>query len=118
MRRDLILRSERLTMSAKPIEPPIVDEMEHPLSEHSFDWHDFQPEMLQGKSRFSVELTTYRDHLDALLADAGRYVVIKTRDIIGIYDDLDAAVEAAFQSAPEPVFVKQIVEKEPIREVE
>ena len=31
-----------------------------------------------------------------LLAHAGKYVVIKGREIIGIHDDFDAAVEAAW----------------------
>ena len=73
--------------------------------------------MLQDKSTFAVELTTYRDHLDSLLVDVGEYVAIKGQEIIGIYDDLDAAVEAAFRFPPESVLVKQIVEKEPIRQV-
>ncbi len=104
-------------MPITPIEPLKVNEADHPLSDRSFDWRDFRPEMLQGQSTFAVELTTYRDHLDSLLADSGKYVVIKGRDIIGIHNDFDEAVEAAFQFVPEPVLVKQIVEREPIREV-
>ena len=104
-------------MSRNPIEPLNADEVEHSLSEQSFDWRDFRPEMLQGKSTFAVELNTYRDHLDSLLADSGKYVVIKGREVIGNFDDFDAAVEADFQFAPEPVLVKEILEKEPVREV-
>ena len=104
-------------MSRNSTEPSKHDEIEHPRSEPPFDWRDFRPEMLQGKSTFALELTTYRDHLDALLADAGKYVAIKGREIIGIYEDLDSAVEVAFRFAPESVLVKQIVEKEPIRQV-
>ena len=104
-------------MPIAPIEPLNVNEADHSLSDQSFDWRDFQPEMLQGQSTFAVELTTYRDHLDSLLANSGKYVVIKGREIIGIHNDLDEAVEAAFQFGPEPVLVKQIVEKEPVREV-
>src|SRR5260370_39224373 len=104
-------------MSRNPIEPLNADEVGHSLSEQSFDWRDFRPEMLQRKSTFAVELTTYRDHLDSLLAHAGKYVVIKGREIIGIHDDFDAAVETAFQCSPDPVLVKEIVEKEPVREV-
>ena len=58
-------------MSSTPIEPLKVDDVEHSLSKPPFDWRDFRPEMLQGKSTLAVELTTYRDHLDSLLADAG-----------------------------------------------
>ena len=57
-----------------------------------------------------AELTTYRDHLDSLLGDAGKYVVIRGREIIGIYDDFNTAVESTSRFAPEPVLVKQIVE--------
>jgi hypothetical protein len=94
-----------------------VDEVEPSPSESPLDWRDFRPEMLPGGGRFAVELTTYRDHLDSLLAEAGKYVVIKGHEIIGIYDDLEAAVEASARFTPEPVLVKQIVEKEPIRQV-
>jgi hypothetical protein len=104
-------------MPRNAVEPSKPDEIEHAPPEPPFDWRDFQPEMLKGESRFAVELTTYRDHLDSLLADAGKYVAIKGQEIIGIYDDLDAAVEAAFRFVPEPVLVKQIVEREPIRQV-
>jgi hypothetical protein len=104
-------------MSSNPVEPLNVGQMEYSRSEQSFDWRDFQPEMLQGKSTFAVELTTYRDHLDSLLASEGKYVVIRGQEIIGIHDDFDAAVEAAFRFTPEPVLVKKIVEKEPVREV-
>jgi hypothetical protein len=40
--------------------------------------------------------------------------VIRGREIIGIYDDFDTAVESTSRFAPEPVLVKQIVETEPI----
>ena len=106
-----------LTMSRNPVELPDVSELAHSLAEPPFDWRTFRPEMLQDKSTFAVELTTYRDHLDSLLVDVGKYVAIKGQEIIGIYDDLDAAVEAAFRFPPESVLVKQIVEKEPIRQV-
>jgi hypothetical protein len=104
-------------MSKNPTEALKADEFQTSLSEPPFDWRDFRPEMLPGDGRFAVELTTYRDHLDSLLAESGRYVAIKGREIIGIYDDLEAAVEESSRFAPEPVLVKQIVEKEPIRQV-
>jgi hypothetical protein len=104
-------------VSAEPIEPLSIEDVEHSPSESSFDWRDFQPEMLQGNSTLAVELTTYRDHLDSLLADAGKYVVIRGGQILGIYDDFDTAVESTSRFAPEPVLVKQIVETEPTRVV-
>jgi hypothetical protein len=103
-------------MRGDPFELSSDDPVAKPLPEPSFDWRDFRPEMLPDESRFVVELTTYRDHLDSLLAHAGKYVAIKGPTIIGIYDDFDAAVEAAFRFAPE-VLVKRIVEKEPVHEL-
>jgi len=113
VRRGLVSTPEALTMSSKPIESLSVGELGTSHAEQSFDWRDFRPEMLPDQGIFAVELTTYRDHLDALLADAGKYVVIKGRDIIGIHVDFEEAVESAFQFVPEPVLVKRIVEKEP-----
>jgi hypothetical protein len=104
-------------MSREPIERLKVDDGEHSITEPPFDWRDFQPEMLEGNSTLAVELTTYRDHLDSLLGDAGKYVVIRGREIIGIYEDFDTAVESTSRFAPEPVLVKQIVATEPIRVV-
>ena len=104
-------------MSSTPIEPRKVADLEHSLSAPPFDWRDFQPEVLQGKTTLALELTTYRDQLDTLLKDAGKYVVIKGQEIIGIYEDFDTAVDSTFRFAPEPVLVKQIVETEPIRVV-
>jgi hypothetical protein len=60
------------------------------------------------------EMVTYRDHLDELLRDKGKYVVIKGREIIGIYaDEREAMIEAATRFGGEPAMVKQIVAKEP-----
>jgi hypothetical protein len=104
-------------MPRKPTEPLKANEVGSSLSESPFDWRDFRPEMLPGEGRFAIELTTYRDHLDALLLEAGRYVVIKGRHIIGIYDDLETAAEESFRFAPEPVLVKPIIATEPLRQV-
>jgi hypothetical protein len=112
-----LLPSKGVTMSSNPMEPLNADSLEQSRLERMFDWRDFQPEMLRGAKTFAVELTTYRDHLDSLLADVGKYVVIRGREIVGIYKHFDAAVEAASQLTPEPVLVKKIVEKEPVREV-
>jgi len=104
-------------MNRNVVEPPSVELAAQSHPEPSFNWRDFRPEMLPDKSRFAAELTTYRDHLDSLLPHAGKYVVIKGAEIIGIHDDFDAAVEAAFQVAPEFALVKLITEHEPVREV-
>jgi hypothetical protein len=104
-------------MARSPLEVTDGDNMEQALQDSCFDWHDFQPEMLQDNDTFAVELTTYRDHLDSLLAHKGNYVVIKGTSLVGVYDDLDAAVKAGFEFAPELVLIKKIVEKEVVREL-
>jgi hypothetical protein len=62
-------------------------------------------------------LTSYRDNLETLLQDRGKYVVIKGPRIVGVYRTQGAAMKAAFRFAPGPVLVKKIVEDEPVREI-
>jgi hypothetical protein len=73
--------------------------------------------MLNGKDDLVAELITYRDNLDTLLKDRGKYVVIKGSEIIGVYRTHKSAMTAAFRFAPRPVLVKKIVETEPAREI-
>jgi hypothetical protein len=82
-----------------------------------FNWRDFDPATLNGKSDFVDELTSYRDNLETLLQDRGKYVVIKGNEIVGVYRTQNLAMKAALLFAPGPVLVKKIVEEEPIREV-
>jgi hypothetical protein len=103
-------------MIKKPIKSVGVHEVGHAAA-RTFNWRDFDPAMLNGKDDLAVELTAYRDNLDTLLKDRGKYVVIKGSDIIGIYRAHKAAMETAFHFAPEPVLVKKIVEEEPAREI-
>ncbi len=79
------------------------------------DWRTFDPSMFANKDDVMIEeMVTYRDNLKELLRHKGKYVVIKGREIIGIYADArDAEIEAATRFGGEPVFVKQIVAKEP-----
>ncbi len=82
-----------------------------------FNWRDFDPATLNGKNDFVAELTSYRDNLDTLLQDRGKYVVIKGPEIVGIFRTHSSAMRAAFRFAPGPVLVKKIVEEERVREI-
>jgi hypothetical protein len=79
------------------------------------DWRTFDPSMFANTDGAMIEeMVTYRDHLKELLRDKGKYVVIKGREIVGIYADRnDALIEAATRFGTEPAFIKQIVAKEP-----
>ena len=62
-----------------------------------------------------TKLITYKDHLEELLERKGDYVLIKGRQVIGIFADRQEAIEKAVDLfGGEPVLVKQIVVKEPI----
>jgi hypothetical protein len=93
---------------------PITD---HEAGHVVFNWRDFDPATLNGKNDFVVELTSYRDNLDTLLQNRGKYVVIKGPEIVGVFATHGSAMKAAFRFAPGPVLVKKIVEEEPVREV-
>lgn len=76
------------------------------------NWRTFDPSMFANTDNAMV---TYRDHLDELLRDEGKYVVIKGHEIIGIYADRqDALIEAATRFGTEPAMVKKIVARERI----
>ena len=63
----------------------------------------------------AVQLVTYRDNLDTLLCDEGKYVVIRGREIIGIYETQDEAIRVVIERfGSEPVLIKQIVAREPM----
>jgi hypothetical protein len=64
---------------------------------------------------FETELATYNRKLNELLADVGRFVLIKDEDVVGIYDSYKDAVEAGYaQFKLAPFFVKQIAPVENI----
>ena len=66
-------------------------------------------------SRLKEELATFKGHLEELLRDEGKYVLIKGREVIGIYDDQQEALrEAAIRFGGEPVLIKEIAVKERI----
>jgi hypothetical protein len=99
----------------------MVKKTMRPISAHEaghavFNWRDFDPATLNGKNDLVHELTSYRDNLETLLEDRGKYVVIKGNEIIGIYRTQSSAMKVALRFAPGHVLVKKIVEEEPVRE--
>ena len=100
-------------MVKKTVQQISVQEAGHAV----FNWRDFDPATLNGKNDLVDELTPYRDNLETLLRDRGKYVVIKGHEIIGVYRTQSSAMKVAFRFAPGPVLVKQIVEEEPVREI-
>jgi hypothetical protein len=81
-----------------------------------FRWRDFDPSLIEddGHPSLAEELTTYRDRLTELMRDEGKYVLIKGREVIGIYPDGQQALsEAVARFRGEPALVKRIVEEEP-----
>jgi hypothetical protein len=82
-----------------------------------FDWSKFDPSMVRetGPDSLRDELITYRDHLKELLRDEGKFVLIKGREIIGIYTERNEALrEAISRFGGETVLIKRIAAKEPI----
>lgn len=80
-----------------------------------FDWSTFDPSMIPPGGRFADELTTYRDRLPELLAREGEYVVIKGRDVVGIFPTRQGAIrEAIGEFGDQPALVKKIVAREPL----
>jgi hypothetical protein len=71
--------------------------------------------MYTGSNGLTEELTTYKDKLSDLLPREGAFVLIKGREVIGVYsapEDALAAALARFEA--QRVLIKQIVAKEPI----
>src|SRR5947208_12091827 len=80
-----------------------------------FDWKKFDPSVVQGTYADSLakNLVAYRDHLDELLHDEGKYVLIVEGEIIGIYaEEKEAQREAIARFGAQPVLIKQIAAKE------
>ena len=79
------------------------------------NWRTFDPSKVEGDQTLLDELITYKDHLEELLERKGDYVLIKGRQVIGIFADRQEAIEKAVDLFEgEPVLVKQIVVREPI----
>ena len=83
-------------------------------STQTFNWRDFRPEMLGGNDRFATELKTYRDNLDELLTNRGKFVVIMGSTVVGVYRRSSVGDERRVSVRAVPVLVKRIVEFEPV----
>ena len=90
-------------------------------SDGYFHWRDFRSSMANrgSGSSFATELTTYRDHLDHMLANhQGKFVVIKGKEVVGYYRKRSEAITAGYQRyGRSPVLIKQVVEKSLIHHV-
>jgi hypothetical protein len=81
----------------------------------SRDWHTYDPTTVEGDQTLLEELITYKEHLDELLEREGDYVVIKGRQVVGIFADREDAMERAVDLfGTEPALIKQIVAREPV----
>jgi hypothetical protein len=79
------------------------------------NWRTFDPTKDEGDRTLLEELITYKDHLEELLKRKGDYVLIKGRQVVGIFSEREQAVERAYDLfGGQPALVKQIVAKEPI----
>lgn len=81
----------------------------------SRDWHTYDPTTVEGDQTLLEELITYKEHLDELLEREGDYVVIKGRQVVGIFADREDAMEKAVDLyGTEPALIKRIVAREPV----
>ncbi len=79
------------------------------------NWRTYDPTKGDGDQILLEELITYKGHLKELLERKGDYVLIRGRQVIGIFADRQEAIEKAVDLfGGEPVLVKQIVVREPI----
>jgi hypothetical protein len=109
-------RPTRAKKSARRADNHRVKKPRLPKQEY-LDWRTFDPSMFAHNENFKLmeELFTYKAHLKELLRDKGKYVLIKGREVIGIYaDEQDALREAAARFGYEPALIKQIAAKEPL----
>lgn len=112
-------KSQKPTAAKKSAQRADNDRVKKPRlpKQEYLDWRTFDPSMFAQNENFKLmeELFTYKAHLKELLRDEGRYVLIKGREVIGIYADHDDAVrEAIDRFGVEPVLIKQIAAKEPL----
>ena len=93
--------------SKKPIKRTRIggEERPHRPKPRLFDWSKYDPAMArQGNGdTLADELVTYRDRLNDLLKNKGEFVLIKGREVVGIYESRDDALKQAvsrFQDGP------------------
>jgi hypothetical protein len=81
-----------------------------------FDWRTFDPAIhIHKNTPMAEEMITYAAHLDELLAHEGQYVLIKGREIVGIFPTQRAALDEAVDRFDDyPAMVMQITALEPI----
>jgi hypothetical protein len=98
--------AESVPLAASPVMP----------RQEYFDWRTFDPAIhLHEGDLFAEESATYAKHLSELLAHEGQYVLIKGREIIGIFPTRRAGLdEAVDRFGDEPAMVKRIAVLEPI----
>ena len=88
-----------------------------PPKQEYMDWRTFDPSTVRGTNaaELAEQLVTYREHLDELLRHKGKYVLIRGREIVGIYaDEQEAMREAIDRFGGEHILIKQIVAREPV----
>ena len=62
-----------------------------------------------------IENETYREHLESLLVDEGKFVVISGKDVLGTFSAYDDALKVGYERCGlTPFLVKQILEIEPM----
>jgi hypothetical protein len=109
--------SEAGTMRKEPIEQVNGKgkAAKRPPWRRFINWRTFDPSKVEGDQTLLEELITYKEHLEELLQRKGDYVLIKGRQVVGIFADRQQAIEKAVGLfGGEPVLVKQIVVREPI----
>ncbi len=56
-----------------------------------------------------AELKVYKDSLEDLLSDEGKYVLIHQQDVLGVFDTYSDAIRAGYEKCKlEPFLVKKI----------
>ncbi len=61
------------------------------------------------------EIETYRHKLSELLANEGKYVVIRGEEVLGVRDNLDEALRLGYDtSTTEPFLARRISKTEPV----
>jgi hypothetical protein len=97
------------------IEPvDLTSRIKIPTREY-FDWRTFDPAVhLKDGEPMVEEQATYGERLGESLPFEGQYVLIKGREIVGIFPTQDAALnEAVDRFGDYPAMVKRIVVLEP-----
>lgn len=79
-----------------------------------FSWKDFKAEGRDGSAPVP-EFETYAAHLEELLEDSGKFVLVKGSEVVGVYESEEAAdAVAARRFGGEPVMIKRIAAADPV----